>query len=251
GAANTNGNDGRITRFGWKAQNKSGLLFVAEAYNVEMGISNEIFQTEREENANCQFSPVPNSVQDTDAITNTTTTKDAALGATADIVKFANFQRFSAPPTPASSGYTTTNGTVVSAASIARGKQRFIDVGCHLCHTPTLTTNPNTSVKALANQPVNAFSDFALHGMGPGLADGVSQGAAKGDEFRSAPLWGVGQRIFLLHDGRTTDIRAAIEAHFSNANSQFGASEANAVIVKFENLGFGDTQDLLNFLRSL
>ena len=68
GSANTNGNDGTITRFGWKAQNKSGLLFAGEAYNVEMGITNEIFQTEREENTACQFAPVPNDIQNTDSI---------------------------------------------------------------------------------------------------------------------------------------------------------------------------------------
>ena len=55
GLPNKNGNDGTIARFGWKAQNKSLLIFSGEAYNVEMGISNELFQTEREENPNCQF----------------------------------------------------------------------------------------------------------------------------------------------------------------------------------------------------
>src|SRR5262249_1410960 len=123
GASNTNGNDGTITRFGWKAQNKSGLLFAAEAYNVEMGISNEIFQSEREERSSCQFAPLPNSVQDSDSI-NGVTIREAALGATSSIVKFANFQRFSAPPTPVTL-YTGANGAV-SSTSIANGRQRFI-----------------------------------------------------------------------------------------------------------------------------
>src|SRR4029077_17467866 len=47
GAFNRNGNDGTITRFGWKAQNKSLMIFSGEAYNVEMGISNELFQQDR------------------------------------------------------------------------------------------------------------------------------------------------------------------------------------------------------------
>jgi len=47
GMANHNGNDGTIARFGWKAQNKSLLLFSGEAYNVEQGVTNELFQTER------------------------------------------------------------------------------------------------------------------------------------------------------------------------------------------------------------
>jgi CxxC motif-containing protein (DUF1111 family) len=87
--------------------------------------------------------------------------------------------------------------------------------------------------------------------MGPGLADDILQGAARGDEFRTAPLWGLGQRIFFLHDGRTTDLVEAIQAHQSGGNSRFGPSEANKVIDNFRNLRDDDTQDLLNFLRSL
>ena len=248
GAANTNGNDGTITRFGWKAQNKSMMIFSGEAYNVEMGITNRNFQTERDENPTCQFAPVPNNDINFDAV-NEATTAGAALNVLDAITRFTNFQRLSAPPTPVTS-YTGANGAV-SSASIARGRQRFIDVGCHLCHTPTLTTNGNTSVAALAGKTINPFSDFALHGMGPGLADRVSQGGARGDEFRSAPLWGVGQRIFFLHDGRTKDLRTAIDAHKSAGNSTFPASEANAVVDKFDALNGDDTQDLFNFLRSL
>ncbi len=70
GETNNNGNDGTIARFGWKAQNKSLLLFSGEAYNVEMGISNEIFPTERSENAACQFATTPNDVLDTDTTVN-------------------------------------------------------------------------------------------------------------------------------------------------------------------------------------
>ena len=69
GTPNRNGNDGTIARFGWKAQNKSLLLFSGEAYNVEMGITNELFQSERDETPACQFAPTPNDVTDTDADT--------------------------------------------------------------------------------------------------------------------------------------------------------------------------------------
>jgi CxxC motif-containing protein (DUF1111 family) len=81
--------------------------------------------------------------------------------------------------------------------------------------------------------------------MGSDLADGVSQGAAGPDEFRSAPLWGLGQRIFFLHDGRTTDVLEAIKEHASSG------SEANGVISNFRQLSPQQKQDLLNFLRSL
>jgi CxxC motif-containing protein (DUF1111 family) len=87
--------------------------------------------------------------------------------------------------------------------------------------------------------------------MGPGLADDIIQGEAGGDEFRTAPLWGLGQRIFFLHDGRTSDLLVAIRAHKSAGSNRFQASEANAVIDKFNQLNEAQKQDLLNFLRSL
>jgi CxxC motif-containing protein (DUF1111 family) len=87
--------------------------------------------------------------------------------------------------------------------------------------------------------------------MGPRLADDIVQGVAGPDEFRTAPLWGLGQRIFLLHDGRTTDLVEAIEAHASRGNAHFPASEANAVIGRFRALGEAKKQDLLDFLRGL
>jgi CxxC motif-containing protein (DUF1111 family) len=92
---------------------------------------------------------------------------------------------------------------------------------------------------------VNAFSDFLLHNMGTNLADNVSQGLASGNEFRTAPLWGLGQRIFFLHDGRTRDLVDAIEQHKSTG------SEANQVINNFNQLSQTQAQAILDFLRSL
>jgi CxxC motif-containing protein (DUF1111 family) len=104
------------------------------------------------------------------------------------------------------------------------------------------STNPSV---ALSNQKVNLFSDLIVHHMGSGLADGITQGSAGPDEFRTAPLWGVGQRIFFLHDGRTTNLVEAIQAHRSQA------SEANRVIERFNRLKVQERQDIINFLRSL
>ena len=106
-------------------------------------------------------------------------------------------------------------------------------------------TTGNATIAALRNQQVNLFSDLLVHDMGDGLADGVSQGEAGPREFRSAPLWGVGQRLFFLHDGRTSDLIAAIRAHKSNG------SEASGVTDNFNSLNENTKQDLLNFLRSL
>ena len=113
-----------------------------------------------------------------------------------------------------------------------------------LCHTPSLRTSSNP-IAALSNVTANLFSDLLVHNMGAGLADGVTQGAASGNEFRTAPLWGVGQRLFFMHDGRTSDLLTAIGAHDSSG------SEAHGVISKFNSLTFQQKQDLLIFLRSL
>lgn len=238
GRLNRNGNDGTVSRFGWKAQNQSLLLFSGEAYNVEMGITNETFQSERDETENCQFANVPNDTQLFD------TTAGFPMLITA-IENFANFQRFLDQPTP------VTSFPGASSESINRGKAKFSDIGCALCHTPSLRTSDVATVEALRDKVANLFSDVALHNMGPGLADDVSQGGARGDEFRTAPLWGLGQRIFFLHDGRTSDLVQAIREHRSNANSTYKASEANKVIDNFDDLGDSSKRDLLNFLRSL
>jgi len=235
GQPNLNGNDGTIARFGWKAQNKSLLLFSGEAYNVEMGITNELFQTERDETATCQFAQTPNDVTNADA--------QSAADALSDIEKFALFMRFLAPPAPSPD-------TPGGAGSIQNGAMLFTHVGCALCHTPTLTTGSST-VAALSNQPVNLFSDLLLHDMGGVLADGVSQGQAGPSEFRTAPLWGLGQRLFFLHDGRTSNLIVAIQQHRSAPTATHRASEANAVIANFNRLTEPQKQDLLNFLRSL
>jgi CxxC motif-containing protein (DUF1111 family) len=197
-----------------------------------MGITNEGFPIERDETPSCQFAGVPNDVT-------------ASVRQISAIDNFANFQRFLAPPTPVASF------PGASSFSIARGKQQFSNVGCALCHTPQLQTNPKASVAALANKTAALYSDMALHAMGPGLADDILQGGARGDEFRTAPLWGLGKRVFLLHDGRTDDLETAIKAHQSAGNTKFGPSEANRVIDNYNRLSDSDQQDLLNFLRSL
>ena len=98
---------------------------------------------------------------------------------------------------------------------------------------------------ALSNQTANLFSDLLVHHMGKGLADGITQGGAGPDEFRTAPLWGVGQRIFFLHDGRTTNLIEAIRAHKSPG------SEATRVVEHFNKLHAQEQQDIIDFLRPL
>jgi len=239
GNVNRSANDGTITRFGWKAQNKSLLMFAAEAYNVEMGITNQLFPQERDETPSCLYNATPeDTLNFTPAPTGTGNPNAAVIS---DIEAFANFMRMLAPPTPAR-----------PTTSSEKGRAAFVKIGCAHCHTPSFKTGAmiasGSSISpsaALSNQTANLFSDLLVHHMGKGLADGITQGGAGPDEFRTAPLWGVGQRIFFLHDGRTTNLIEAIRAHKSPG------SEATKVVEHFNKLHAQEQQDVIDFLRSL
>lgn len=230
GQPNTSGNDGTITRFGWKAQNKSLEIFAGEAYNVEVGVTNELFNTERDQTPGCQFNATPEDATNFDL---------AGTALPSDVIRLSMFMEMLDQPTPGQSSLST-----------QRGAQDFAQIGCALCHTPSMTTG-QSSISGLNNVQANLYSDLLLHHMGPNLADNVSQGAAAGDQFRTAPLWGLGQRIFFMHDGRTSDLVQAIQAHGSNGNRQYPSSEANGVVNNYNHLSSSQQQDLLNFLRSL
>jgi CxxC motif-containing protein (DUF1111 family) len=239
GNVNLSANDGTITRFGWKAQNKSLLMFASEAYNVEMGITNELFPQERDETPGCLFNATP---EDTLNFTTTpASTGNPNTAVISDIEAFADFMRMLAPPAPAP-----------ATPSSEKGRATFAAIGCVHCHTPSFTTgakiasgSSTSPSAALSNQTANLYSDLLVHHMGKGLADGITQGGAGPDEFRTAPLWGVGQRIFFLHDGRTTNLVEAIRDHRGQG------SEANKVIEHFNRLSTQEQQELINFLRSL
>ena len=219
GQFNTSANDGTITRFGWKAQNKSALMFPGEAYNVEIGVTNDLFPQERDETPACAS-----------GLGEPEDHANLATATPSDIDLFTLFMRYLAPPPP--------------PPPPSNGSALFASVGCTMCHTPQLTTGTSESA-ALSQQNVNLYSDLAIHHMGQTLNDGITQGSALGDQWRTGPLWGLGDRIFLLHDGRTPDLLQAILLHASQG------SEANAVIANFQALTAPQQQAILNFLRSL
>ena len=194
-------------------------------------MTSEDLPNELDETPGCVLNPVPEDHTNFSAKTLPTFPGDSE--------RLAIFMRFLDRPTPAAPTPSTRNGQV-----------QFNNIGCALCHTQSFTTPP-AFVKALSKIKVNLFSDLLVHHMGPCLADNIVQGVAKGDEFRTAPLWGVGKRIFFLHYGRTSNIVQAVENHFCAGNSQYPDSEANAVINSFNALSATNQQDLINFLRSL
>jgi hypothetical protein len=277
GRFNSTGNDQTFTRFGWKAQNPSLLMFSGEASNVEMGVTNELFPFEREP-GNCATNPTP---EDFTIPTAATTIALNPPVDDSDIEALAFFMFTNAAPAQCDFASGVTNGVPNCnplGASALRGRTVFSQLGCNSCHSTALATGPSNFVD-LNNATFQPFSDFAIHHMGSKLTDGVTQGAAGPDEFRTAPLWGLGQRRFLMHDGKSTTLLSAITRHQSPTNTctdvtsvsesfilngspvtiqpqttQSCGSDANTVINNFNNLlstNPGSVQDLYDFLRSL
>jgi mono/diheme cytochrome c family protein len=140
GALNTSGNDGTVTRFGWKAQNKSLMIFAGEAYNVEQGVSNEAFGNERAAVAGCVYNGSP---EDATKMSDNGSPTGTAAALSSDLVNFAGFMRLTAPPTPAA-----------MSSSAKNGASLFSSVGCALCHTTTLTTGMSKFAGMSEPQPL-------------------------------------------------------------------------------------------------
>jgi hypothetical protein len=251
-------NNGTISRFGWKAQNGSITIFAGEAYNVEMGISNDAFPIGRSEDPACSEVYEPFDIPRTEPALYNNPLKIMPAW-----LMFTEFMRFVDAPRPAP-----------MSASAQHGKELFSSVGCALCHTPSFKTPGTTSPAspldeigphsvALRGQTVNLFSDLLIHHMGATLADNIVQGNAGPDGFRTIRhlfgAWGNDCSSFM--NGRTSDLMVAIQDHFSCRFSDggdnpakdfrsytYGPSEANGVVERFNNLSETDKQAILDFL---
>jgi len=153
---------------------------------------------------------------------------DPATGKS-DIDMAADFMRFLAPPP-----------TLQTTGSIAQGAHIFDKLQCDACHVPAMLTGASP-ISALAQKRVALFSDLLLHDMGA-LGDGIEQGAARGREMKTAPLWGLRARRPYLHDGRAATIPEAIRGH---------DGEAAAARNRFEALSSEDQAHLVDFLNSI
>jgi CxxC motif-containing protein (DUF1111 family) len=203
-----------LGRFGWKAQVATLHQFAGDAYLNELGITNPSFPHENRP----QGEPIQlgcDTVADHE---------DDGSGVTA----FTDFMRFLAP---------APRGPITP--QVQRGEQVFSQIGCSSCHVPTMMTGRN-SVAALSNKPVNLFSDLLLHDIGTG--DGIEQGLATGNDFRTAPLWGLSRRDRFMHEARSNKIEDAILRH---------GVEAKNALNGFVGLPQSDHDALLAFLDSL
>ena len=202
-------------KFGWKAQVPSLFQFAGDAYLNEMGITSADFPNENCPQGNCAelaFNPAPGINDDGSGV--------AALR---------DYMSMLAPPP---------RGNVTRDANDGEGI--FDRVGCTSCHVPTLRSGPNP-VSALDRQTYHPYSDFLLHDMGA-LADGLEMGDGKGNEMRTAPLWGLRFVTAYLHDGRATTLDQAIAAH---------DGQARAARDRYNALSAADKSKLIAFLRSL
>jgi CxxC motif-containing protein (DUF1111 family) len=172
--------DGRIGKFGWKAQTATLVEFMGEAFRDEIGITNPLAPVDLVRG--CEASILK---------------PEADAAPLTSLVAFLNTID---PPTP----------TLACRAS--PGATVFATTGCATCHTPSMPGPGNAS-------PVFLYSDLLLHDMGADLADNFQQGSATGREFRTAPLWRVSDRAHFLHDGRAHTIEQAIDAHGGQAGA--------------------------------
>jgi CxxC motif-containing protein (DUF1111 family) len=211
----------RVGRFGWKAQHATLLVFGADAYRNEMGITNDLFQTEVAHGVSDEAMRRCDPIPDPEDIAEPATRRRG-------IDNFEAFMKFLAP---------IARGPVDE--EVRAGERVFSAIGCATCHVPVLTTAPSPN-PLFDRRPVPLFSDLLLHDIGTG--DGIAQASAHPAEIRTPALWGLRVRRPLLHDGSAATIAEAIERH---------RNEAALARRGYGALGEGDRRRLLAFLGSL
>ncbi|NCD71175.1 di-heme oxidoreductase family protein [Mucilaginibacter agri] len=211
----------QLGRFGWKANTASIITQVASAFNQDMGLTTSIL-------------PVENSFgqSQNDGLKDDPEIADTLLNAV----------KFYAQTLRVPARRNTTDATV------KRGEQLFALGKCVNCHKQTFTTGVDVSRKYMSNQVIHPYTDMLLHDMGPGLADNRTDYLAGGQEWRTAPLWGLGlfeiinNPGYYLHDGRARTLTEAIMWH---------GGEAEASKAYFSHLSTSDRNAMLKFLKSL
>ena len=211
----------KIGRFGWKANTATILEQVVIAFNQDMGVTSSYLPGE-----NSAGQPQYDGLKDDPEL------PDSLLNAV----------RFYAQTLSVPARRSTTDATV------KRGEVLFALAKCINCHKQTYTTGVDVARPYASNQVIHPYTDMLVHDMGPGLADNRPDFKANGQEWRTAPLWGLGLYTtvnnpgFFLHDGRARTITEAVMWH---------GGEAAASQAYFSNLSNADRDAVLKFLNSL
>lgn len=199
----------RVGRFGWKADTATLDQFVADAMRNELGITNPLAPRDW---VAAPSVGGPRCAGDVDGLDDDGRVAAALTAFVASL----------SPPAPPSRSDATEHGRAV-----------FGDIGCAVCHTPSV---------AAGGRELWLYSDLLLHDLGPDLDDSLPQGLARGRDWRTTPLWGLGNRTRFLHDARARTSDAAIRTH---------GGEATAASARFRGLTATDREALLDFLASL
>jgi CxxC motif-containing protein (DUF1111 family) len=211
----------RVGRFGWKSQHATLLVFGADAYRNEMGITNDLFRNEVGAGID------PEMLRLCDPASDPEDAREPLTGLRG-IDAFEAFMKFLAP---------IDRGPVDAQA--IRGESVFESIGCASCHVPVLTTARNSN-PVFDRRPVALYSDLLLHDVGTG--DGIEQGVARHNEIRTPALWGLRFRRPLLHDGSAATPEQAVLRH---------GKEGAAAAQRYDQLPSDDKAALRSFLDSL
>lgn len=214
-------NSYKLGRFGWKAVQPSIIQQSAGAFVEDMGVTSMIFPIESSQG----------QVQDNN-LTNKKEVSDSTLYAVAYYIK----------------SLAVPGRRNADDATVKKGKQVFMSVGCNKCHVSMQKTQADMAFPELSNQTIFPYTDLLVHDMGPDLADNRPDYRATGSEWRTSPLWGIGLTTTVnnhnnfLHDGRARNFIEAIMWH---------GGEASQVRDNFKNLSKADRDALIKFLGSL
>ena len=218
------GNQQTLGRFGWKATQPTVAGQIAAAFVHDMGITSSVHQTE------------PLSPRQRSSMRYASGGQPEISDHKLDRVAF--YSRTIAVPEPRNQG----------DASVAAGKQHFEAYGCAACHIPTWQTASDAFHPAFADRTIHPYTDLLLHDLGAELADQKHDGQALPNEWRTAPLWGIGlipvvnEHNRYLHDGRARGLAEAILWH---------GGEAKAARERFRLADAAQRAELLAFIRSL
>jgi CxxC motif-containing protein (DUF1111 family) len=240
-----------LGRFGWKASKGSIMQQIASAFIQDMGVTTPVYKT-----VECQRDFVSTNCKNSTATPSVSTFELDQLSHYMQLVGVPAQRKYASGYTD---GWVTPPEHVISDATradIALGSQLFEQVGCASCHRPTLKTGGNHYFQELRNQTIHPYTDLLLHDMGPDLTDGMTEGQAGPQMWRTPPLWGLGSlkyvqqgtgtadtsKVRYLHDGRARTLLEAIAWH---------GGEGSGARARFEALSKASRDALIAFIDSL
>ncbi len=245
----------RVGRFGWRATTATVEQQTADALNGDMGVTTSIIPKhlcgKGSFGAACLAADAKGAeLSDADVELITRYTSLLAVPASRHF-KGQQPTDVSAPQILSQTLAITTdqiNAENLMQDRVAAGAKLFAQARCTACHVPTLNTGGLHRLAELRNQTIRPYTDMLLHDMGPDLADNYPQGVATGQEWRTAPLWGLGllssinPNVRFMHDGRARTLEEAILWH---------GGQGQASRDRFTSMLLDDRQKLIDFLKSL